>query len=101
MAKVGAPIGNKNAAGGKERMWNDALRRAIKQDSADRLRMAAEQLLTLASEGESWAIKELGDRLDGKAAQAVLIGNDEDKPFKVSGEWNLLPVKPNADSSDS
>ena len=69
--KRGAPFGNVNAVHGKNRKWRAALDRAIAQDSADRLRQAAESLLTQAAEGEQWAIKELGDRLDGKAAQAI------------------------------
>lgn len=76
MAKRGAPIGNKNAVGGNKGMWDAAVRRAIAQDSADRLRVAAEQLLTQAAGGEQWAIKELGDRLDGKAAQAVIMSGE-------------------------
>lgn len=66
---AGAPLGNNNA--GKNKAWDAALRRAIAQDNADRLRRAAEQLLTLASEGEQWAIKEIADRLDGKAHQSI------------------------------
>ena len=72
---AGAPLGNNNA--GKNRAWDAALRRAIAQDDADRLRKAAEQLLTLASEGEQWAIKELADRLDGKAPQALNVGGQD------------------------
>jgi len=76
MAKRGAPLGNKNAVGGNERLWDAAVRRAIAQDDANRLRAAAEMLLTLAANGEQWAIKELGDRLDGKAAQAVIMSGE-------------------------
>lgn len=48
-----------------------AIERAIAQDSGDRLRAAAEKLLDLAAAGESWALRELADRLDGKASQVV------------------------------
>lgn len=47
------------------------LQRAIAQDNAKRLRAAAEQLLTLAAEGEPWAVKELADRLDGRPVQQI------------------------------
>ena len=67
---MGAPAGNKNAAK-ENRRWSEALNRAIAQDKGKRLRDAAEKLLTKASEGEPWAVKELGDRLDGKPAQAI------------------------------
>jgi hypothetical protein len=70
---VGAPIGNKNAIGQQdtERPFREALNRAIKQDDGKRIRSAAEKLLDLAAEGEQWAVKELADRVDGKASQQV------------------------------
>lgn len=70
---MGAPVGNRNAVGQQdsERPFRDALRRAIAQDDGKRLRDTAEKLLTLASEGEPWAVKELVDRTDGKATQGV------------------------------
>lgn len=51
--------------------WHETLQRAIKQDNANRVRQAAEKLLDLAAEGEQWAIKELADRMDGKATQFI------------------------------
>ena len=71
---AGAPQGNTNAAGRKNKLFNSALLRAIAQDDqgdANRLRQAAEKLLTLAAQGEQWAVKELADRLDGKPNQTV------------------------------
>lgn len=49
----------------------DALHRAIAQDDAVRLRATAEKLLDLAAAGEGWAVKELAERLDGKAVQQI------------------------------
>jgi hypothetical protein len=69
MAERGGQPGNQNAT--KNKVWRDALDRAIAQDDGKRLRAAAEKLLDLAEAGESWAVKELGDRLDGKPAQAI------------------------------
>lgn len=69
MAERGGQPGNNNA--GKNRRWREALDRAIAQDDGVRLREAAETVLTLAAQGEAWAVKELGDRLDGKPAQAI------------------------------
>ena len=86
--KPGAPLGNNNAT--KNKIWDDVLRRAITQDDGIRLRQAAETLLTKASEGEPWAIKELADRLDGKAIQA--IANEDGSPL-LSGIAVTL-VKP-------
>lgn len=73
---MGAPVGNQNAVK-RHRRWAEALDRAIAQDDGKRLRDAAEKLLDLAASGESWAVKEIGDRLDGKPSQQVeLTGAD-------------------------
>lgn len=69
----GAPVGNQNAAKGKR--WADAIDRALaarsKVEGIQALDALAEKLLTLADEGDLGALKELGDRLDGKAAQSI------------------------------
>ncbi len=80
---MGAPVGNQNAA--KSRLFYGALSRAIAQDDGERLRKAAEKLLDLASGGEAWAVKELADRLDGKAPQAIT--GDEGGPVQVTFTW--------------
>lgn len=72
----GNPTGHK-----REAKFRAALDRAIAQDSADRLRSTAEKLLDLAAAGESWAVKELADRLDGKPAQAHTVGGDSENPL--------------------
>jgi hypothetical protein len=56
--------------------WRKALDMALAQDDADetkpgRLRRAAESLLTAAADGDLAAIKELGDRIDGKSIQEI------------------------------
>ena len=71
MADAGAPEGNNNYKKGA--IFNDALRRAIAQDDGKRIRGAAEKLLDLASEGTPWAVRELADRTDGKAAMSVAL----------------------------
>ncbi len=65
---AGAPLGNQNARKGKS--WLDALKTEIAFDDGARLQKAACQLLNKAAEGDLAAIKELADRLDGKATQA-------------------------------
>ena len=67
--KVGAPFGNKNSA--KSRPWRAALDRAIKQDTRKLLDKAARAVLEAAAGGDLAAIKEIGDRMDGKPIQAV------------------------------
>lgn len=76
---MAAPVGNQNAA--KSRVFSDALKRAIAQDDGQRIRKAAERLLDLAAEGEQWAVKELFDRLEGKAAQSVALTDSEGGPI--------------------
>ena len=76
---MGAPLGNDNAAKGKE--WRNAIRRALahKHGSVqDGLLAIARQLVDKAEEGDMTAIRELGDREDGKPAQA--IGGSDDLP---------------------
>ena len=80
--KSGAQPGNQNARKTKP-FWH-ALDRAIAQEDGKRLRDAAEKLLNFAAAGEEWAIKELGDRLDGKCAQAVVLSGDADAPLTIN-----------------
>jgi hypothetical protein len=80
--KVGAPFGNKNSIK-SNRLWAETIRRAVVQDDAQRLRQIAEALLIKASEGDMAAIKELGDRLDGKALQENKLTGDSDEPVII------------------
>lgn len=56
-------------------MWNAAIQRALekraKSDQVEALDLLAEKLLARCDEGEISALKELGDRLDGKPNQTV------------------------------
>ena len=91
----GAPIGNRNAQ--KGRMWNDALRKAIAQDDGKRLRDSIEKLLTLASNGEPWAIKELADRLDGRPKQTNVLESSEEHQLK---DIKIVFVSPDGKESE-
>lgn len=73
---MGAPKGNTNSSK-NNRLWADTIRRAVVQSDAERLRRIAEALLNKAEEGDIAAIKEIGDRLDGKPTQ-VVAGPGED-----------------------
>ena len=82
----GAPIGNQNAK--KAKMWADAVKRAIREkydgeDWETKLAALARKLVDAADNGDLPALKEVGDRLDGKPAQALTVGNEDDKPFLV------------------
>lgn len=69
----GAPEGNQNSA--KGRRWAAAIDRALakrcKGDGIKALDELAEKLLANCELGDNSALKELGDRIDGKAHQAI------------------------------
>ena len=72
--KGGGQPGNSNAARGTR--WREALRKALaKMDGGDKgkaLEKVAVALIGAAQEGDISAIKELGDRIDGKAVAMVV-----------------------------
>lgn len=84
---AGAPLGNRNAAKTKE--WQSAIYRAIdKRGLGDRkaaLDELASKLLDLVATGDLPALKEFGDRLDGKPAQAIIGGDEDDPAIKFEG----------------
>jgi uncharacterized protein YjcR len=63
----GAPKGNQNAVKGK--MWSDALRKEIIQ--GEHLSKLVQALILKAIEGDMAALKEIGDRLEGKPVQSI------------------------------
>jgi hypothetical protein len=74
------------SAGGKpDKLWRDALAVAIKRagddDPRPYLTRIAQRCVEKALEGDMQAIKEIGDRLDGKPAQA--IQTDPDQPLQM------------------
>jgi hypothetical protein len=83
---AGAPVGNQNAAQGK--LWNAAIRRALGKPSRVEGKVAldelAEKLVELAMAGEIAALKEVGDRVDGKPAQSVEVGGADGGPVQHS-----------------
>lgn len=63
----GAPLGNTNAT--KSKAWSDAIRKAmVKGKGYERL---AKKLVDMAEEGDIAAMKEIGDRLEGKPKQTI------------------------------
>lgn len=47
------------------------------------LDVIADKLLELATDGEQWAVQELANRLDGKAAQQLIHTGDAANPVRV------------------
>lgn len=70
---MAAPEGNKNAT--KNRPWAEAVNRALLAEDGKKLRALADKLIACALEGDVTALKEIGDRIDGKPAQAI-VGAD-------------------------
>ena len=94
---AGAPKGNKNATKGKP--WRDAIDRALKTreksrvDGKEALDELAEKLLSLCDEGDLQALKELGDRIEGKAAQSVVVSGDDENPLVTRVERVIVNAK--------
>src|SRR6188768_436946 len=95
---MGAPLGNQNAA--RARKWRDAIDRVLASwpekphtplRSEQGLNEAAFLFVTKVMEGQDLGyFRELGDRVDGKPAQA-LVG-EEEKPLRVVSEVILRAV---------
>lgn len=88
---AGAPEGNTNS-NINNRLWANTIRRAVLAADASKLRAIADKLVDLAAEGDMQAIKELGDRLDGKPAQSVVVGGDQENPLKTVTRIELVPL---------
>ena len=89
---MAAPIGNLNAVKGK--LFYDKLRKRLTQEP-HRLERIVNELITQAEQGESWAVKEVIDRLDGKAVQTTEVQNSDGSPI-LSG-IQVMFVKPQDD----
>lgn len=80
--------------------WRDALRvavlREIDWDEKPRTKLEelADSLITAAKGGDISALKELGDRLDGKPAQAIVGGDEDDNPIRTITEIRRSIVDP-------
>lgn len=85
---MGAPAGNQNAR--KAKRWQDALVKALtrfeseeqKVKAGEALDKIAERVVGFALMGDKDSIQEIGNRLDGKPAQAI-VGDDEHDPITV------------------
>lgn len=96
--KAGAPQGNQNARKGKpflamlhKILTDDEMNKPEKQR---RLWQAGQQLLTLAAAGEEWAVKELANRLDGKAIQGVELSDPDGKALNLFEPGMLRGMEP-------
>jgi hypothetical protein len=82
---AGAPEGNQNRA--KQYRIQRTLLKILEErggsDAVVGLEKACRALLDKAEDGDVQAFREVADRIDGKPAQALTVGNEDDKPFVV------------------
>ena len=88
-----AALGNTNAT--KGRLWPDAIKRAVARKYDGNLNHGldtlAEKLVDAVAAGDLPALKELGDRIDGKPAQMIGLGQDPDADaVQVTGRIALV-----------
>lgn len=77
--------GNPGGRPKRDKIWREAIDRAIKrrqQDDPLALEKLADKLLKRIDDGDVAAMKEFGDRIDGKVAQAI-VGDDEADPISM------------------
>lgn len=96
---MAAPKGNSNAAKGRE--WANALERALKLYESKKRRISKGQALERiantvieeALDGGMWAVQEIGNRMDGKAAQSIeLSGSVEHKHVNELSDDELARI---------
>lgn len=95
---MGAPLGNQNGA--KAKVWRAAIDRALERrtksrsDGIKEIDALADKLLELVAQGDLPALKEFGDRLDGKPAQAIIGGDSDDPPIVTRIERVIVRSDP-------
>lgn len=85
MAERGGQAGNQNAVRAKR--WRESILRALSRKSGTietGLDAAATKLVNLAiDDGDKWALEEIGNRIDGRPAQSIIGGDEDDPPIRV------------------
>jgi hypothetical protein len=82
---MGRPIGSVN----REKPFTDMLRAALLTGGGRRLRVIADKLVEKAEQGDLQAIREVIDRLDGKAVQSV---ERSDTPSERMTDQQLMAI---------
>ena len=95
--------GNPGGRPKRAKLWQDAIIRAIKrreQDDPQALERLADRLLSKVEEGDVAAIREFGDRVDGKVAQALIGGDEDDAPIAIQAVVRKI-IDPQSGNSNS
>ena len=84
--------GNANSGRKAEKPFRDALRMELAAAGEDHkvLRGIAARLIAMAESGDMQAIKEIGDRIDGKPAQSTELSGPEGGAVQVEGLIKLV-----------
>lgn len=82
--------GNVANPGGRPRMkrWKEAIEASLSSNPTGEpnyahIRAVSDALIIAAKAGDIQAIKEIGDRIDGKVPQALTGGDEDDKPITI------------------
>jgi len=93
---MAAPKGNQFAV--KDKRWQQAIDRALakrcKGDGIQALDDLAEKLLTKCDEGDMGALRELGDRIEGKPAQTIEASGPNGGPIQMQSV-EMMIIDPN------
>lgn len=95
---MAAPLGNQNAK--KAKRWQDALNKALARFESDELKVKAGEALDKIAEGvvmdalkgDKDARAEIGNRLDGKPAQAIIGGDEDTPPIRTVSRIELVDL---------
>ena len=91
---LGTPVAApKNPVGSKsEKPWRDAIQRAVKRRSEGKgqpqeLERLADAIVKAGLAGDIQALKEIGDRLDGKPVQQNTHSGEDGSPIAHTFRW--------------
>jgi len=87
---AGAPLGNRNNE--RPKIWSAAIQRALERRTTRDKKIKAidelaDKLLDACAEGDLVALKELGDRLEGKPAQAITGADGNKLTLTLDAPW--------------
>jgi hypothetical protein len=86
-----------NKLGAKSRIFEQTVKRAIAQDDYQALRNIVNKMVSLAEEGERWAVEMLRDTLDGKPAQQLVAQDEQGRELSIG---LVAYARPATDSDD-
>ena len=89
-----ANIGNSNSSK-ENRIWGNIIRKLAVQEDYKKLHAVANKLFEKAIEGDMAAIKEIGDRVDGKSVATTEISGLDGSPIPLGLHIEFVKPEPN------